>query len=197
MCWQECLHLLLKIKKMTSTQTACFRLLFGLFVFLLFPACSSTEEPGDENDSEVVETEKASNPFSDFIGKWADISGENEFYELWETNDAGLEGTGLVLSEGDTVFIEHLEVFLRNGKWYYSARIDGQNRGDAIEFRNTIAEDSLFVFENPDHDFPQSISYQFMRNGDLQIMTRGVEDGVVRTEEFNMKPVESTGQTAS
>lgn len=151
------------------------------------PSCSESDEPSSEE--KVKDAAPKTIPFELLTGKWADTSGKNEFYEVWETTDEGMKGIGVVLSEGDTVFIEHLAIIEKDSVWHYSAKIGGQNRGQAILFRNTVAEDSLYIFENPDHDFPQSIAYQYRRSGELQISTRGVEDGEVRTEEFNMRRV--------
>lgn len=159
----------------------CSVVLFGV------TSCSNS---GETPDDEVAKSPGIkTSPFKQLTGKWADTSGENEFYEVWETTDDGMKGIGVVLSEGDTVFIEHLAIFEKDSAWYYSARIGRQNRGEAILFRNTVSEDSLYIFENPDHDFPQSIAYQYRRSGALQISTRGVEDGEIRTEEFNMQRV--------
>lgn len=160
----------------------------GLFVLVLSCENVSNQTVGESDlkmrDSLVNEPE-----FEMLAGRWADTSGKNEFFELWEQTDRGWQGTGLVMSDGDTVFIEHLALTKNEDSWYYAARIDGQNYGESILFKNTVAEDSLYVFENPDHDFPQSIVYRFLPNGNMQIKTKGIEDDAVRTEEFYMTPV--------
>lgn len=155
---------------------------------LSLSACNESSE--DRADEETVAVEEQEIPFAELAGDWADTSGDHDFYESWELTGAGLTGFGVSLSDGDTVFTEHLEIFEREGEWYYSARVQGQNFSEGIEFLNTLREDSLYIFENPNHDFPQAIAYQFRRSGVLQIKTRGTEGDTIRTEEYNMRPFE-------
>lgn len=160
---------------------------FFAFCFLVsLGSCSeNSNQPADADKS----PEPLVNPFEGIAGNWGEVRGENAFYENWTINDSGLSGTGIMVQGGDTVFHEELEILHKDGEWFYVVRIDGQNSGEAIMYMNTLSEDSLYIFENPDHDFPQAIAYQLRRSGELQIKTRGNEDGTVRAEEFNLRPI--------
>lgn len=150
-------------------------------IFALLTACSPVEK------NEATSGEDAS--FKILLGRWADESRKNDFHEFWKESENGLTGTGVVLSNGDTVFIEHLAILEREGDWYYSAKIDSQNNGEPVYFKLQTKEDSLFVFENPDHDFPQKIVYDLQASGDLLITTSGYESDTLREDKFNMRPV--------
>ncbi len=151
-------------------------------IFALASACSPVEK------NETTTGEDAA--FKVLLGRWADESRQNDFYETWEVSGNGLTGTGVVMSNGDTVFIEHLAIVEREGDWYYAARIDSHNNGEMIYFKLQTKKDSLFVFENQDHDFPQKIVYDLQASGELLITTSGHESDTLREEKFHMLLVE-------
>lgn len=161
-------------------------ILASLIVLLLASCQSETKtevivEQPEETASETV--------FSRLTGKWADTSGENEFFEVWKPDGDNMQGTGVVMSNGDTVFIEHLGIVSRNDKWYYSARIDGANNNEPVFFEYMEKSSDYLVFENPQHDFPQLIQYQFRGTDSLLITISGAEEDSARIERFRMKRV--------
>ncbi len=172
---------------MTSFYLRTPAALFAACFLLSLVSCSEVTDKQSDSD---IAPEPYVNPFEGLAGNWGEVRGENAFYENWTIHDSGLSGTGIMIQSGDTVFREQLEIIEKEGTWYYAVRIDGQNSGEEILFPNTLSEDSLFIFENPDHDFPQAIAYQLRRSGELQIKTRGNEDGTVRAEEFNLRRIQ-------
>ena len=165
---------------MNSANAKVFCLVVVVMV-LLVTACSPVEK--DKEKKNDIES------FHALLGRWADESRQNDFYEFWELSENGLTGTGVVMSEGDTVFIEHLGILKREGDWYYSAKTASQNNGEPVYFKSEKANDSLFVFENPEHDFPQKIVYNLQSNGEMLITTSGYESDTLREEKFNMRKV--------
>ena len=96
------------------------------------------------------------------IGDWQDMdtSDGTVFQEHWtRTNDSLLTGRGLVLSGGDTVFVEYLGIHTNADRAFYSARTPSQNGGASVDFKLTAAFGDSLVFEDPEHDFPQRITY--------------------------------------
>lgn len=120
-------------------------------------------------------------------GKWADLSGENAFHEIWHKAESGWRGTGLVLSKGDTVFIEHLSIEPKGNSWQYAVRIDGQNDDLPVFFRASSLDSTGFTFENRKHDFPQKIVYHFSGQDFMMITISGTEADSIRTEHFKMR----------
>jgi hypothetical protein len=156
-------------------------------VAVIFTSCQPEAKPEvvleqpDETQSETV--------FSRLTGKWADTSGENQFFEVWNPDGEAMQGTGVVMANGDTVFIEHLGILQRDSKWYYSARIDGANNNEPVFFEYMEKSSDYFVFENTQHDFPQLIEYQFRGSDSLLITISGAEEDSARIEHFRMKRV--------
>jgi hypothetical protein len=145
--------------------------------------------PNAENTMDEVKKEDVISPFSKLAGKWADNTGEYSFYEIWETANAEMNGTGLVMSNGDTVFIEHLGIVLKDSIWHYSARIDNQNNDEDVYFKNTLKDENNWVFENAQHDFPQQIEYQFKDADSLLITISGKPNDSLRVEYFKLRKV--------
>ncbi len=79
-------------------------------------------------------------------------------YERWEKiNDQELQGLGVSLNGGDTLFIEKLKIILRNDTLYYVADVPENNR--LVYFRFTALREGGFTCENPSHDCPKKIMY--------------------------------------
>jgi len=168
------------------TSPLHLKIISALIGVILFVSCAPAEEP-----EVVAEPEVAMEiPFTKLQGKWADTSTENEFYEVWETGDEEMIGTGVVMSKGDTVFIEHLGIVLKDSVWHYSAKIDGQNNDQPIYFQNVVADNDHWLFENLNHDFPQQIRYRFRGADSLLITISGPPADSARVENFRMKKIQ-------
>jgi hypothetical protein len=48
----------------------------------------------------------------------------------------------------------------------------------------TEAEDSLVVFKNPKHDFPQQITYRLQKNNTLKATVSGTQFGKKSSNEY-------------
>lgn len=91
-------------------------------------------------------------------GCWEASSPRRTVEEKWTAPRAGsMLGTSRT-TRGDSL-LEHEFITLRelDGVLAYQAQPSGQ---PAAEFRSTQVTDSLVVFENPRHDFPQLIGYR-------------------------------------
>lgn len=97
-----------------------------------------------------------------------------ETYEHWDIlNDHALKGFSYKLKDGQIHISEYLDIATNGNKVTYTATVIKQNQGKAIDFELNRA-DSIFVFTNPDHDFPKEIVYQ--RLSDNEIFVK-VSDG--------------------
>jgi hypothetical protein len=96
-------------------------------------------------------------------GNWFHKEGETLMVEIWES--AGkhhLKGTGKIIEQGEEQVSEYLELKMMNGVLHYIATLPDQNEGVPVHFFATSVEEKKIVFENPDHDFPQFISYEIL-----------------------------------
>lgn len=144
-----------------------------LAVFLLgvlgWMACKSPEIPP---------VDALAFPLNRLQGKWQDMNGDNAFFEEWTLIGAThLEGRGYVMSSGDTVFIEQLEIVAEDSSLLYRVGLNGSRTRDLVEFRMTSATGTEIVFENSKHDFPKKISYVLQPDSGINVYLSGHEAG--------------------
>jgi hypothetical protein len=72
---------------------------------------------------------------------------------------------------------------------FYTTTIKGENNDSPIPFQMTKDEDSLLVFENPKHEYPQKIQYKLMKNGSLITTISGKQNGKNSAEDYPMNKV--------
>ncbi len=102
-------------------------------------------------------------------GCW--IRQDAKVIECWAATEEGWTGDGFSISgHGDTTRYEQLDIQTREGRRVYIATIAGSN--EEVPFSET---DTPWLFENPDHDMPRSIRYEFI-DGSLFI-TLGSSEG--------------------
>jgi len=106
-------------------------------------------------------------PFLWLTGTWEmrRSAGGNRL-EIWtQKNDESLTGKGLRIEEKDSFLLEKIELVYRDDQFWYIPTVSDQNNGEPIEFKLSKTEGSIYTFENPNHDFPQRIIYQFKPSG--------------------------------
>ncbi|HEY5692608.1 MAG TPA: DUF6265 family protein [Cyclobacteriaceae bacterium] len=92
-------------------------------------------------------------------------------HERWEkTSATELTGWGVAMRNGDTTFVEKLQIILRNDTLYYVA--DVVENPAPVYFQFTSITVDGFVSENAAHDFPKKIQYQLV-NDTLTAITSG------------------------
>lgn len=106
-------------------------------------------------------------------GCWASPDGSAR--EVWVIEgEQSLAGFGVAINNGEIGFYEILSI--RQGKdeeWIYTAHPSGQS---AASFKATHLGNNSVVFTNPDHDYPQEISYQ--RKADRLTAVISLLDGI-------------------
>jgi hypothetical protein len=83
--------------------------------------------------------------------------------------------------------VEYEFIVLRqdaNGDIFYVAKPSGQPEAS---FKLTRGSATEAVFENPEHDFPQRISYKLNPDGTLLAAIDGTKAGKIRRVEFPYK----------
>lgn len=80
-------------------------------------------------------------------------------HERWEKIDPySLKGFGVTMQGKDTVFIEKITILIKENDIYYVA--DVPENKQPVYFKLIEINDTGFICENPEHDFPKKISYQ-------------------------------------
>ena len=123
------------------------------------------------------------------LGVWEGIQGSGIYHEEWrKLNDNSLEGRAYLLKKGEIVNPENLKIVIEDGEVYYVA--DVSHNEAPVRFRMTSSSDTILVFENPSHDFPQKITYDLGEEGWLKAIIEAEREGKVRKVEFRLKKID-------
>jgi hypothetical protein len=90
-------------------------------------------------------------------------------------------GMSRTLRNGQAVGWEHLEILSTGEELVYVAYPSGQSR---TEFPSVLVTDTLIVFENPSHDFPQRIVYRSLGPDSILARIEGEAEDQVRRVDF-------------
>jgi hypothetical protein len=93
----------------------------------------------------------------------------SEKYEHWDKiSENCLMGFSYEIKNGKMVVSEYLEIKNNGNETVYSATVIGQNNGNTIGFTQTRS-DTVFLFENPVHDFPKFIRYKPLSGNQIKV----------------------------
>jgi len=122
------------------------------------------------------------------VGTWEQQTARGPVFESWQRDgDRALAGQSYRLKGSDTVFLESIRLVEEGGRLLYIPTVADQNDSRPIRFVSKSVTDTALVFENPDHDFPQQISYRQMGTDSLVAEIAGRQNGKARREVFAMK----------
>ncbi|HCT29393.1 MAG TPA: hypothetical protein DIW31_01350 [Bacteroidales bacterium] len=156
-----------------------------LAVIASFVSCtnSSNTKTNEVNAIKYTKIEQA----AWLIGKWQNKSAEGESQEIWEKkNDSTLIGASYFVVGNDTVSSESISLEERGSELLYIPTVKNQNDGKPIVFTLTSSTTNQLVFENPNHDFPQKITYTQIANDSLIAVISGVVNGKENSQNFPM-----------
>lgn len=105
-------------------------------------------------------------------GSW--MSEDKSSVETWAIQGDSLSGN--VYSAGAKKITEVLSIKEVGNSWVYSARVLDQNEGNTIYFHLEDYSEGNLLFTNPDHDFPNSLSYSKLNDKTINIIIAG-KDG--------------------
>ena len=157
----------------------------SVVLLLFFCACNSaTQKP----EAAAVEKQLAQLQWAN--ATWGSADSSSASTEMWhKKTDSTFTGHSFVIAGTDTVFEEFISLEERNGKVNYIVSVKNQNGEAPVSFTLTKADKNTFVFENPEHDFPQRISYTLVNPDSLYAEISGTEKGKTKTIPFPMKRV--------
>ena len=124
------------------------------------------------------------------IGTWENRSLKGSIYETWsKTNDIELSGKSYILKEKDTIVFENIRLVQETDSLFYIPIVKNQNEGLPVRFSAKTISETQLIFENPQHDFPQIISYTKINTDSLTAEISGTKNGQNRKQTFPMKRV--------
>lgn len=134
--------------------------------------------------------------FETLVGEWENVSNGTTYTETWKLGPCGnLEGSASVKDpQGKLLLTETLEIREIGPHTVYIACV---NNSPPVLF--TLKEVTLkdednphagvvqWIFENPEHDFPQRIVYRLEPGDILYAYVEGIQKGAFTKEEFRLK----------
>ena len=101
-------------------------------------------------------------------GKWLMKTKNGAIGEEWtKINDDYLQNRGYIIKGFDTMVTERIALRNTQEGIFYISTVEDQNNKLPVSFKLTSTNNNIFVFENPDHDFPRRISYSFINKDSL------------------------------
>lgn len=120
-------------------------------------------------------------------GCWARESGATLVEEQWMRPRGGaMLGMSRTIRRDTVVEYEHLRIFDRGGRAVYAALPSGQA---LTEFESAAIGDTLVIFENPAHDFPQRVIYRRRGADSLIARIEGTRGGRPSAVDFPFRRV--------
>jgi hypothetical protein len=92
-----------------------------------------------------------------------------------------LQSRGYLIKGTDTIINERVALTRTKENILYTSAVEDQNDKKPIAFKLTSSADNVFVFENPEHDFPKRIVYHLVSSDSLHAYT---DDGVVDSKKI-------------
>lgn len=131
--------------------------------------------------------QQASLPFDKLTGTWTMTTKKgNLMAEVWEKKDGNsLKGKSYMVKGTDTTILETVDWVKEGTDMFYIPVAFGQNDDKPVKFKLTSCNGNVYTFENPAHDFPRRIVYDFVSNEELHAY---IDDGTdKKRQHYNYK----------
>lgn len=164
------------------------KIILSIFTILLISMISCNKYDANGNIiKDYEELEKA----NWMLGEWEKTDSLGTLKEIWKRlDDSTFIGLSYYIqNKKDTVHNEQVELMQNGEHLIYTTTIKGENNDSPIPFQMTKDEDSLLVFENPKHNFPQKIEYKLAKNNILTAKITGKLNGKSNTQSYPMKRI--------
>lgn len=124
------------------------------------------------------------------IGTWENKTTKGSLFETWKkTSDNEFSGKSYVIQEKDTIVFETIRLAQEENGLFYIPVVKNQNEGKPVRFLAKTVTETQLVFENPEHDFPQIISYTKTGDQTLTAEISGNINGKNKKQSFHMTRV--------
>jgi hypothetical protein len=118
-------------------------------------------------------------------GCWQKKEAGRELEEQWMAPAGGtMIGMSRMVADGKTLSYEYMRIEEDGGRLVYTAVPSGQAQ---TSFESTRLTGRMVVFENPEHDFPQRITYKWKTDSELLVILEGERNGEPGATRFWMK----------
>jgi len=115
------------------------------------------------------------NSLSFLKGTWK--AEDKNLYESWNIEENNVfTGQSYKMKDGSKKISEHLKIRHSGDKLIYTATVLSQNNGQGINFNLKSDSESIYSFENLNHDFPKKIIYQKLNENEIFVQVLGEND---------------------
>lgn len=124
-----------------------------------------------------------------FLGLWKQVEGiDLVSYEEWKIqSDSLYEGRSWTMYAEKQIYEEKIQLLAEGNDIFYIPIVPGNN--GPVRFKMTSLDGNHVIFSNPEHDFPQEISYEMRGDTVLFAKISGVKNGKPGTKEFPLRKV--------
>lgn len=121
-------------------------------------------------------------------GTWRAIRSDGEIMETWKRKSkTEFTGVSYMVSKADTMLLETVRLYIDSGQIIYAPLTAGQPQQQHVLFTLRSTDGRRFVFENPQHDFPTRIVYDFKTKDSLLAYIEGTVEGKSRRIDYPYK----------
>lgn len=125
------------------------------------------------------------------IGTWENKTPKGSVYETWNRiNEDEFSRKSYIVKEKDTIVFENIKILKDQDNLFYIPTVKKQNKNLPIRFKCKLFTETELIFENLQHDFPQTISYTKITKDSLVAEISGTRNGQTRKQIFPMKRVQ-------
>jgi Domain of unknown function (DUF6265) len=134
----------------------------------------------------AMNSEDSMERFNWLLGDWQMERKSGIMTESWKKiNDSSYEGESYITSKaGENKTLEEMQLIYRQKKYYFISAVPGQNKERPVSFIINPISYGQFLAENPQHDFPKRISYQYMKPDSLHAWIDGGPANVEQRVDF-------------
>lgn len=154
-----------------------------LFAVLFLHSCKKY----DANGKEIKEYEELSKA-NFLLGEWEKKDSIGVLKENWiAIDDSTFTGTSFfIINEKDTIHRESMELMQEGDYLIYRTTIKGENKDESVPFQKMDEKDSLLVFTNPKHEYPNKITYQLNKDKSVKTTISGIIKGKKSSETYTI-----------
>jgi len=137
-----------------------------------------------------AQTKASIEDISWLAGCWEMSEGDFTVTELWLAPSGSMMiGLSQTISNDKTSGYEFLKIEEKEDKLVYTAIPSGQTE---TLFYQVLLNDTMVVFENMEHDFPQRIIYTLLNKDSLNARVEANENGKLKGFDLQMRRVDCT-----
>jgi hypothetical protein len=138
---------------------------FYLVFFLIFFSCGEKEDCAGEFDLKRLE------------GDWLFMHESTQEMAQWRPDGkGGLTGTGYVLDENDTTFIEFLQIRKTSAGLIYYASASRSDTLDRVPYSLVNETKEKLEFNNSEYGFPQKVVFDLPDDSTLYFYIEGPQE---------------------